>query len=62
MYQAPGISGTGKQYTDPKCKMIEHIFAQYDNNANYVRNIMNETKAGAMDQPALLKMIKNVMY
>jgi hypothetical protein len=62
MYQMRNTSNGRKFYTNPKCKMIEHIIAQYDYNANYVRNILNETKVGAMNQPAILKMIKNVMY
>ena len=62
MYQTGNTPGMRKPNTDPKCKMIEHIVAQYDNSDNYVRNIMNETKVGAVNQPVILKMIKNVMY
>jgi hypothetical protein len=46
---------------DPRCRMVEHIVAQYSSSENYVRNVMNETKVGATRQPVILNMIRNVI-
>ena len=56
--------GTKKACTtiaDLKLRVAEHILAQYDcYEATDVRNILNETKAGAWRRPTLLNMIKMV--
>ena len=47
--------------SDPRCRMVEHIVTQYDNSANYVRDILNEKKVGTPRQPVLFNMIKTVI-
>jgi hypothetical protein len=54
-------AGTSGGISDPRCRMVEHIVAQYGSNANYVRDILNEKKAGAPRQPVLFNMIKTVI-
>jgi hypothetical protein len=56
-----GPAGTGGSSPDPQCRMVEHIVTHYNADANYVRNVMNERKAGYTGQPAILNMIRNVI-
>jgi len=56
-----GTTGMQKSSPDPRCRMVEHIVAQFNSNENYVRDVMNETKVGSTRQSVIIKMIKNVI-
>jgi len=56
-----GTTKVCKTIADLQLRVAEHILAQYDcYDATDVRNILNETKAGAWRRPTLLKMLKMV--